>query len=156
MKKKICIILLVVLLVPLYAIACSKVLIVGGMAILSLTGDNRAEKEDIIDYVYENEEELLMAIEQMDFSDYENQGIIKEVRYDNDVIEFSCGGYGWGSATGYVGFYYVPDDDMRAIWCAPSYAGLKSADEGYEYRSGDNYYYTENICGHFYYYEAAF
>jgi hypothetical protein len=48
---------------------------------------------------------------------------------------------------------------MTAVWCAPSsvYA-LSPWGNGYEWweDGGDNHYYTEHICGYFYYYDASF
>ena len=121
--------------------------------------DDRADKEDIIAFVCENEAALLEAIEQSDLSDYEKKGVVKTITERESVVEFSCGGAGLGSATSYVGFYYTPDDDMAAVWCAPSSAdSLTPSGEGFVWQEseGDNFYYTEHICGHFYYYEASF
>ena len=127
---------------------------------LSAMGDDRTDKEDISQFVCEKETELLEAIESGDFSQFENQGFIHEIDRDKKVVDFSCGGAGMGSGTSYVGFYYTPDDDMAALsWCGPhSAAALKPAGNGYEWQesNGDNRYYTEHICGNFYYYEASF
>ena len=48
---------------------------------------------------------------------------------------------------------------MTAVWCAPGSAeDLVVSGDGFEWLQpdGDNRYYTEHICGHFYYYEASF
>ena len=74
-------------------------------------------------------------------------------------MDFSCGGVGIGSATTYVGFYYTPDHNISAVWCAPSSPdSMTPLGNGYEWQepNGDNRYYTEHICGNFYYYEASF
>jgi hypothetical protein len=97
--------------------------------------------------------------EDKDFSDYENKGFIKKIDCDIHVVDFSCGGAGVGSGTSYVGFFYTADDDMAAVWCAPySEASLEPSGSGFAWQeeNGDNRYYTEHICGHFYYYEASF
>ena len=139
---------------------CSDIL--GGALFLFLvaTGDDSADKDDVFDFVSKNEEELLEAIEVGDYSAFENQGFIKDIDADETVVDFSCGGAGVGSGTSYVGFYYAPDDDMAALhWCGPRSAdALKPAGAGYEWQEykGDNYYFVEHICGHFYYYEASF
>ena len=82
-----------------------------------------------------------------------------DIDADDTVVDFSCGGAGIGSSTSYVGFYYTLDNDMTAVWCAPSFASLLMASgNGFEWHepNGDNRYYTEHICGNFYYYEASF
>ena len=113
----------------------------------------------ITKFVQEKEAELLEAVETKDFSALEYNGFIKDVKVTASVVEFSCGGSGIGSATSYVGFYYTPDNDMTALWCAPSSAdSLTPSGNGFAWKEphGDNRYYTEHICGNFYYYKASF
>ena len=134
---------------------------VGGLTFLAavLMSDDRADKDEVFAFVQENEAALLKAIEDKDFSDYENKGFIKKIDCDIHVVDFSCGGAGVGSGTSYVGFFYTADDDMAAVWCAPySEASLEPSGSGFAWQeeNGDNRYYTEHICGHFYYYEASF
>lgn len=139
------------------------------MMILSLWGcgnivkggllDDRADKEKIIEFVCENEGKLLNAIENGDFASFEKRGFINEISDNGEIVDFSCGGAGFGPSTSYVGFYYTSDHNMRAIWCSPpDEEGLIPRGEGFEWweENGDNYYYTEHICGNFYYYEASF
>ena len=135
--------------------------LVGGLAFLAavLMSDDSADKDEVFAFVQENEAALLKAIEDKDFSDYENKGFIKKIDCDILVVDFSCGGAGVGSGTSYVGFFYTADDDMAAVWCAPySEASLEPSGSGFAWQeeNGDNRYYTEHICGHFYYYEASF
>ena len=134
---------------------------VGGLTFLAmvLMSDDSADKDEVFAFVQENEAALLKAIEDKDFSDYENKGFIKKIDCDILVVDFSCGGAGVGSGTSYVGFFYTADDDMAAVWCAPySEASLEPSGSGFAWQeeNGDNRYYTEHICGHFYYYEASF
>jgi hypothetical protein len=134
---------------------------VGGLAFLAmvLMSDDSADKDEVFAFVQENEAALLKAIEDKDFSSYENKGFIKKIDCDILVVDFSCGGAGVGSGTSYVGFFYTADDDMAAVWCAPySEASLEPSGSGFSWQeeNGDNRYYTEHICGHFYYYEASF
>ena len=134
---------------------------VGGLAFLAmvLMSDDSADKDDVFAFVQENEAALLKAIEDKDFSDYENKGFIKKIDCDILVVDFSCGGAGVGSGTSYVGFFYTAADDMTDVWCAPySEASLEPSGSGFAWQeeNGDNRYYTEHICGHFYYYEASF
>ncbi len=135
--------------------------IIGGAFFLFLvaTGDDRADKDEIFELVCEKEGELLKAIENGDFSTFENQGFIKDISANESVVEFSCGGAGVGSGTAYVGFFYSSTDDMAAVWCAPPSANdLTPSGDGFEWQEthGDDRYYAEHICGNFYYYEASF
>lgn len=157
MKKIACLVLTLCILLSLPA--CSKLF--GGALFLFLTaiGDDSADKNEVFEFVSEKEEELRQAIEDGDFSAFENQGFIKNIEADDKIVDFSCGGAGIGSGTSYVGFYYTPYNDMTAIWCAASTVDcLTPSGNGFEWHetNGDNYYYTENICGNFYYYEASF
>ena len=138
---------------------CANIL--GGAVFLFLaaSANDSADKDKIAEFVCENEAELLQAIEKGDFSAFENKGFIKDVDASKKVVDFPCGGAGIGSGTSYVGFYYTPDHNLTAVWCAPSSdSALTASGEGYEWREpkGDNRYYTEHICGNFYYYEASF
>ncbi len=138
---------------------CSALLGSASLLFLVAIGDDRTSKSTITAFVTENESQLLAAIEAKDFSSYENTGFIKEVTYDDTVVDFFCGGAGIGSGTAYTGFFYTPEDDMTAIWCAPySEAALSPSGDGFAWSEGkgDNRYYTEHICGKFYYYEASF
>ena len=133
----------------------------GGILLLFLStaiGDG-ATKDKIFEFVRAEETALLTVIEQEEFSAFENKGFIKEIDADKTVVDFSCGGAGVGSGTSYVGFYYTSENDMAAVWCAPSSASaLTPSGNGFEWQepNGDNRYYTEHICGNFYYYEASF
>lgn len=157
-KKGFCIFLTVLMLFSLTG--CDEIL---GSAIylvlLAASGDDRADKEAVFEFVRENEAELLEAIETGDFSPYENQGFIKNIDADETIVEFSCGGAGFGSETFYTGFYYSLENDLAAVWCAPPSAGaLTPSGNGYIWYEdpGDNEYYVEKICEYFYYYEASF
>lgn len=157
LKKGLALLLAVIMVFSLSA--CSDIF--GGAVFLFcvVTGDDRADKDEIFDFVSENEKELLKAIEAGDYSAFENRGFIKDIDPDETVVDFSCGGAGVGSGTSYVGFYYTLENDMAAVWCAPSSASaLKPSGNGYEWKesNGDNRYYTEHICGNFYYYEVSF
>ena len=157
MKKLLCVCLVIALTFSLTA--CSELLGSAYFLYLVVTGYDSADKAEIFDFVCENEEELLQAIQNGDYSGFVNQGFIKEIDAEETVVDFSCGGAGVGSGTSYVGFYYTADDDMTAVWCAPSSADLLiPSGNGFEWieDNGDNRYYTEHICGNFYYYEASF
>lgn len=118
-------------------------------------GDDRADKDEVFEFVREHEEELLKAVEEGDFSAFENKGPIKDINADEDVVDFSCGGVGMGPETAYVGFYYTRYHDMTAVWSQES---LVPCGNGFEWCEpiGDDRYYTEQICGNFYYYEQSY
>ncbi len=151
MKKLI--LTIVILIVSLEILGCAI------FFFLAAVNDDRADKNDIIEFVRLNEDALLLAIKTGSLSDFENTGVIMEIDASPAVVDFYCGGAGMGSNTSYVGFYYTRDNNMAAVWCAPSSADLlTSCGNGFEWRepNGDNRYYTEQICGNFYYYEASF
>ena len=157
LKRGLCLIMTAIMLFSLSG--CSDFLGGAFFLFLAASGDDRTAKDTILEFVSENEEGLLTAIESGDFSAFENKGFIKDIDASETVVDFSCGGAGIGSATSYVGFYYTPTNDMAAAWCAPSSSSeLIPSGNGYEWREpgGDNRYYTELICGNFYYYEASF
>jgi len=119
-----------------------------------LLSDNLSKKE-IFKLVKENETLLLECISENNF---EKASAIKGIRKIEvgEIIDFYCGGAGFGPETSYYGFYYTTDENMTAIWCA---GGSVTADgKGYSWaeEDGDNRYYTEKICDSFYYYEAHF
>ena len=118
-----------------------------------------ASKDAIFSFVCENEDALRSAIENNDYSDFENKGIVKDICFYGDGIEFYCGGAGVGAETFYTGFFYTATNDMTAVWGAPSSAySLKKSGDGYEWKEqqGDNRYYTQKICDNFYYYEEEY
>jgi len=142
MKKPI-ILLAVVLTVIILFQACDRIFF------------DHLSKKQIFALVSDNEELLLQCIAENDF---EKAYAIKGISYisvEEKIIEFGCGGSGFGSGTSYYGFYYTTDDNMTAIWCAgpvvPDGRGYSWTEE-----NGDNRYYTEKICDCFYYYEASF
>lgn len=124
--------------------------------------DDRAKKEDIFAYVKENKDALLDCIDKNEYLSIRlSTNIIRDIDDDgigNGFVDFDCGGVGFGSETAYCGFYYSADDDMTKVWCAPTNTPLSKSGSGFEWHeeNGDNTFYTENICDHFYYYEASF
>lgn len=138
---------------------CSDLIAGITFTVVGLMSDDRADKDDIFEFVWENEAALLKAIEDKDFSAYENKGFINKIDRDLDVVDFACGGAGMGPETSYVGFFYTAEHDMAAVWCAPySEESLEPSGSGFVWQEqdSDNRYYTEHICGNFYYYEASF
>ena len=154
-RKGLC--LLVAFLMLLSMSGCSDLVGIAAFFVLDVIGDDRAEKDEIVAFVCENEEELLGAIEAGDFSAFENQGFINDINTDALVVDFHCGGAGHGPNTAYVGFFYTAYNDMTAVWYVPSSEMIPLGD-GYEWLEpdGDNRYYAEHICGNFYYYEQSY
>lgn len=126
--------------------------------------EDRAAKEDILSFVLEKEESILNCIETGDYTALEGQKPIVEISADDDCTDFYCGGSGFASGSMYVGFFYTKEDDMKAIWCAPSLPEhtLTPCDNGYIWKEvwtdegGDNTYYVEKIVENIFYYEACF
>lgn len=126
--------------------------------------EDRATKESIISFVLENEESILKCIETGDYTSIENNKPITEINFEKNCVDFYCGGMGFGAGSMYVGFFYSEEDDIKAVWCAPSLPEhtLIPCDDGYIWKEvwtdegGDNTYYAEKICENIYYYEAHF
>ena len=132
-------------------------LLLAATLLVSFCGcDDRAGKTEIFVFVQTHENALLQAIEHEDFSSLENRDVVKSIYPDEQCVDFSCGGAGFGPATSYVGFFYTPEHDMGAVWCGCDAALLVPCGVGFEHREGDNRYYVEHICGNFYYYEASY
>ena len=129
------------------------------MRMLVRNSDDRAGREAVIKYVLANEALLSYCIRSGDYEALDGSGIITDISVQSDHVDFGCGGAGIGPETAYCGFYYTENDDMSAPWCANHYGEtLQPSGSGYIWKEsgGDNVYYTEQICGHFYYYEAYF
>ena len=77
---------------------------------------------------------------------------LRSISVGSSIVEFHCGGSGFGSAGSNYGFFYTEEeniiDDM----------GLVREGNGWLTReeNGDNWYYTERITENFYYYEAHY
>lgn len=113
-------------------------------------------RETIIRYVENHQAELEQRVET---GNYEDLGpLVQEVNPGEKCIEFACGGAGFGPETSYWGFFYSPEDNIHAVWCAPPRGTLSPDGDGWSWQEpdGDNECYLEHIVGHFYYYEASF
>ena len=99
LKKGLSLLLAVIMMFSLPG--CSDILSGAFFLFLVATGDDSADKDEVFEFVCENEEDLLDAIENGDFSAYENKGFIKEIDAGETVVDFSCGGAGFGSGTSY-------------------------------------------------------
>lgn len=138
-------------------VLCSAFLLLGVIGCSPF--DDRADKDMIFRLVTDNQQLLLSCIEKNTFDELNWSLSVQEVDVNEDHVDFSCGGAGFGSQTAYRGFFYTENDNMYAVWCAPSNDQSLSADgDGYTWteEAGDNTYYVEKICDNFYYYEASF
>ena len=138
---------------------CAQVIGAVTLGTIGAVMDDRTDKDRIMNFVSDHEADLMAAIAEDDFSSFENRGFIGEINADERCVDFFCGGAGLGSATSYVGFFYAPDGNKCAVWCASvSETSLTPSGSGYSWqqKEGDNAYYVEPICGNFFYYEASF
>ena len=155
MKKIICLILTVLVLFSLSG--CSERIAGAFMWFLVTTDDDRAAKEDIFAFVSDNEDALRKAIADNDYTAFAEHEIIKDVYANERVVDFYCGGYGLGAESAYVGFCYIPDNNITAVPGMPANGALiKPSGAGFFYEEGDNRFYAERICENFYYYEASY
>ncbi len=113
-----------------------------------------APKEDIFQFVLENEEYLLQCLKQSELETLENYGIIKDVYESDNYIDFSCGGSGFASQTNHTGFIYSKYGNINAARPDIRVEDMIPDGNGYYWHeeNGDNSYYIENIIGRFYYY----
>lgn len=140
-------------------------------------GDDRMGKNDIFDYVMQNQEIIETGItdflqQHPDVRGYEISGNlslppsngIQEITLSDKIVSFYCGGYGMGPATGYTGFYYLLPGGEISIDTSTNTANMSifgygnakfvPKENGWRYQEtgGDNMVYIENIVGNFYYY----
>ena len=135
------------------------------MILMIELGDNSLSKLEIFDLVNENYGIIQEDIKENNFEDtLKIKGVQDVLNEDEDkwnVLEFECGGRGFGSGTSYYGFYYSPDDSPYAPFGGSTFCKSEELimdGKGYSCKEekGDNRYYTERIRENFYYYEAHF
>ena len=83
---------------------------------------------------------------------------LRSITVSENYLDFYCGGYGLGSATGYTGFYYTRSgriEDFDHVGKTKfEYNG--STQWTYKEPNGDNTVLIEFITGDFFYYSAEF
>lgn len=134
---------------------------VAGIVLLNVLFSNNLSKRQIINLIEKNSATILQDISEDDFSDSLKIKGLESVRAYDGVVDFRCGGSGFGSATSYYGFYYSPDNEPAGFFAGTSISGsfeLKPDGDGYSYQeeNSDNRFYTEKITDCFYYYESHF
>ena len=75
---------------------------------------------------------------------------------DTGMVEFVCDAWGFASQTASSGFYYSPGGvplgfDGADLALVPENGGWRWDEDG-----GDNWYYTERLCGNWFFYEMHF
>ena len=87
------------------------------LMMLSLSGcefrDLERDKEKVFKIVTENEAMLRECVASSDYSNARQIEGIESIHSHKDAVDFSCGGYGFGSSTAYYGFCYVADTESR-------------------------------------------
>lgn len=139
------------MLIILLAVVLAVVLFI--FSLPSFLNDNLSKKQ-IFKLVNDNYDVLTECVQSGDYDQALKIKGIKSTYAFDDAIEFSCGGKGMGSQTSYYGFYYSTDDKLSGLDFHSGVSGYDSF--SYKEENGDNSYYTEKICDHFYYYEAHF
>ena len=121
--------------------------------------DEGRTKRQIFHLVNQNIEVLLNDIREQNYENSLKLPKIESVQALEDGIDFYCGGYGIVPSSHEYGFYYTYDDTPKGIWCGTKYCESKLLEkdgDGYSTNKSQNYYYTQRICEHFYYYEVHF
>ena len=115
-------------------------------------------KEAIINLVHKNYDLLMETAQSGDYDRALQLPGIKSVyaKDANEYIDYYCGGYGFASATGYVGFYYSPSNTAIGIYADTDALVFDGNGYGWKEVDGDNSYYTEKILDFLFYYEANF
>lgn len=140
-------------------IITSIILLLAIVFILHNNYNDMISKEKIFSIVEQNASAIKEDINNNDFTFSMHLKGIKDINTQNNgIIDFYCGGAGFGPSTSYCGFYWSENDSISDIWCAGTKDEIKPDGNGFSYHqvNVDNYYYTEKICDHFYYYTASF
>ena len=81
-------------------------------------------------------------------------GLVRQADLRDGFVEFTCGGWGLGSSTGYWGVYYSPGGPRPFQGAGVE---LTPQEDGWAWQGeGDNWGVTRQLTGDFYYYEAHF
>ncbi|MBQ4599040.1 MAG: hypothetical protein IJB19_03940 [Clostridia bacterium] len=115
-------------------------------------------QSEIHDLVQENYRFLLEDVKNAAFDNTEKIKGITELHIHEGIIVFSCGGKGNAASGFYTGFYYTADDLPKVSFMRYlCYDEEDLTPEGNGYAcSRVDYYYTEKIQDHFYYYESHY
>ena len=99
----------------------------------------------------------------LDFSSYKNIPGVGHInvwpcqsRSGERIVQFSMGGWGLGSGTGYVGVYTTTDGEPADFEGADVKLSPKGDGFFWQEKHGDNTYYTEEIVPGWFYYRATF
>lgn len=141
--------------------------------VVGCTNLKKDDKKDIIDYVNENKEDIVLSCEEVlekraseddidkVFEDIIDLEIISdiEVLTKGETVVFEGGAEGILTSTFTWGFFYSADDTVKHVVGWVSVNGEPETNEeetSWRWTSdGDDYYYVEKICDKFYYYNAG-
>ncbi len=157
-------------------LAVLALLLYGAIWILFSPGSNSLSEKQIIALVEKNDSllrEVSAELAELDYTgiiDDENCGEfsdtvakaldIKGLEYihvhENGVIEFNCGGWGFGSQTRYCGFYYSPADKPQNIMFNEPLTQHGKDCWVWKESGGDNAFQTSKILDNFYYYTESY
>lgn len=152
------------------------------IVLLSLIKNDRVGTTEISEYVIQNQNDIVDSVSRIINDQPNTDGNITDIidlpyginikdislyrkneysPVNNERVNFYCGGYGFGSATGYEGFYYslsdtIPlndSDTMNMAFLGYDFVFTKEGN-GWRWKQpdGDNTIYIEHIVGNFYYY----
>ncbi len=131
------------------------------IVIIQFNNPTNLNKSKIKSIVNKNLDILNESINNNDYDEaYKIDGIEKiESQYlggNKSFVDFYCYGVGLAPSSIYYGFYYVNPDEPLGFQATR--VELEVDGDGWEWEesNGDNYYYTEKIVDHWYYYEAGF
>ena len=118
---------------------------------------NNLSQSQIYKLVQKHHDILLVDIQSGNFENALQLKSLRSVNRRGKEIDFYCGGSGFASATNYYGFKCDVDDDA-SFFEMENDVFLPLHGQGYWWHEddGDNSYYTQEICKHFYYYEAHY
>ena len=134
------------------------------LMMLFLSGCNvrnpERDKEKVFKIVTENESMLRESVASSDYSNARQIEGIESIHRSKGAVDFSCGGYGFGSSTAYYGFCYVANNDYHKIPFAEYISEGETVVDGnriaYKQKDGDNAWNAEMIVDGFWYYDASF
>ena len=110
-------------------------------------------REEIAFTVWENHDMILEDMAQQDFADTLALEGIEEITSWPGGHVFHCGGAGLIPESLSTGFFSVSPDEGLDAWLADA----KPYEGGWLWEGdGDNYYFAEKLCDHFYYYQEHY
>jgi hypothetical protein len=122
---------------------------------------HQSNKDKVEKIVTTNQDLLNECIQNKTYDQlYKIKGIKNITPYTKEnnelYIDFYCYGFGIVPSSIYYGFYYSSNDKPMGFQAAPVKLDVDGNGWQWQETNGDNYYYTEKITSHWYYYKAGF